>query len=57
MYGLLFKGRIEREMEEELRFHMRMRAAQNAQAGMRPDRAGEPSEPQRYCAKPVLTGC
>src|SRR5262245_28797407 len=39
LYGLLFKGRVEREMEEELRFHMRMRAALNAQAGMPQDQA------------------
>jgi putative ABC transport system permease protein len=39
IYGLFFKGRVEREMEEELRFHMRMRAALNAQAGMPPDQA------------------
>src|SRR5262249_34947171 len=39
IYGLLFKGRVEREMEEELRFHLRMRAALNAQAGMPSDQA------------------
>src|SRR5215471_14628396 len=39
IYGLLFKGRVEREMEEELRFHLRMWAALNAQAGMPQDQA------------------
>jgi len=39
LYGLLFKGRIEREMEDELRFHMRMRAALNARSGMAPGEA------------------
>ena len=34
LYGLLFKRRIEREMEEEMLFHMRMRASVNAAAGL-----------------------
>src|ERR1051325_9702262 len=32
--GLLRKGRVERELEEELRFHLRMRAAENVRRGM-----------------------
>src|ERR1044071_2911191 len=32
--GLLRKSRVEREMEEELRFHLSMRAAENVRRGM-----------------------
>jgi predicted permease len=32
--GLLRRGSVEREMEEELRFHLRMRAAENVRRGM-----------------------
>src|SRR5262245_7548357 len=39
LYGLLHKNRIEQEMEEELRFHLRMRARENIERGMRPDEA------------------
>src|SRR5215471_4868677 len=38
--GLLLKRRIEREMEDEMRFHIRMRAALNIQSGMPADLAG-----------------
>jgi putative ABC transport system permease protein len=37
--GLLRKSSVEREMEEELRFHLRMRAEENARRGMSPDEA------------------
>src|SRR5262245_1610667 len=39
LYGLLHKNRIEQEMEDELRFHLRMRARENIERGMRPDEA------------------
>lgn len=32
--GLLLKSRVEREMEDELRFHLRMRAEENVRQGM-----------------------
>ncbi|HYY93124.1 MAG TPA: permease prefix domain 1-containing protein, partial [Pyrinomonadaceae bacterium] len=32
--GLLRRGSVEREMEEELRTHVRMRAAENVRRGM-----------------------
>ena len=37
--GLLRKKSVEREMEEELRFHLRMRAEENVRRGMAPDEA------------------
>src|ERR1043165_8454315 len=37
--GLLRKGRVEREMEEELRSHVRMRAAENGGRGMTAEEA------------------
>jgi predicted permease len=37
--GLLLKGRVERELEEELRFHLRMRAEENVRRGLPPDEA------------------
>jgi putative ABC transport system permease protein len=39
LYGLLRKNRIEQEMEEEMRFHLRMRTRENIERGMRPDEA------------------
>src|SRR5215510_12889882 len=39
VYGLLRKNRIEWEMEEEMRFHLRMRTRENIERGMRPDEA------------------
>jgi predicted permease len=39
LYGLLRKGRVEREMEEELRFHLRMRTRENIEHGMKPEEA------------------
>jgi len=39
LYGLLCKNRIEQEMDEELRFHLRMRTRENIERGMRPDEA------------------
>jgi putative ABC transport system permease protein len=39
LYGLLRKNRIEQEMEEELRFHLRMRSLENIERGMEPDEA------------------
>ena len=37
--GLLRRKSVEREMEEELRFHVRMRAEENVRRGMTPDEA------------------
>jgi putative ABC transport system permease protein len=37
--GMLRKSRVEREMDEELRFHLRMRAAENMRRGMPPSEA------------------
>jgi putative ABC transport system permease protein len=37
--GLLRKKSVEREMEEELRFHLRMRAEENVRRGMTPEEA------------------
>ena len=37
--GLLLKGRVEREMDEELRFHVEMRARENVRRGMAEDEA------------------
>src|SRR3954471_15737559 len=37
--GLLRRESVEREMEEELRFHLRMRAEENVRRGMAPDEA------------------
>ncbi|HEY6402417.1 MAG TPA: ABC transporter permease, partial [Blastocatellia bacterium] len=39
LYGLLRKDRIDREMEDELRFHLLMRTRENIERGMRPDEA------------------
>jgi putative ABC transport system permease protein len=39
LYGLLRKDRIEREMDEEILFHLRMRIRENIERGMRPDEA------------------
>ena len=39
LYGLLRKSRVEQEMEEELRFHLRMRTRENIEHGMKPDEA------------------
>jgi putative ABC transport system permease protein len=39
LYGLLFKNRIEREMDEELRFHVQMRILENVRRGMSYDEA------------------
>jgi putative ABC transport system permease protein len=39
LYGLLRKERIEQEMDEELRFHLRMRTRENIERGMRPEEA------------------
>src|SRR5215510_1759403 len=39
LYGLLHKRRIEQEMEDEMRFHLRMRTRENIERGMRPDEA------------------
>jgi putative ABC transport system permease protein len=39
LYGLLRKNRIEREMEEEMRFHLRMRAREKIERGMEPEEA------------------
>ena len=37
--GLLFKRRIDREIEEELAFHLRMRAQENVDRGQSPEEA------------------
>jgi putative ABC transport system permease protein len=39
LYGLLRRNRIEREMEDEMRFHLLMRTRENVERGMRPDEA------------------
>src|SRR5262245_49217251 len=39
IYGLLRKNRIEREMEDEMRFHLRMRTRENIERGMKPKEA------------------
>jgi len=39
IYGLLRKNRIEREMEDEMRFHLRMRTRENIERGMKPEEA------------------
>ncbi|HEV2669296.1 MAG TPA: ABC transporter permease, partial [Blastocatellia bacterium] len=39
LYGLLRKDRIEREMEDEMRFHLLMRTRENIERGMRPAEA------------------
>lgn len=39
LYGLLHKGRVEQEMEEELRFHLLMRTRKNIERGMGPEEA------------------
>ena len=39
LYGLLRKGRVEQEMEDEMRFHLQMRTWENIERGMEPDEA------------------
>ncbi|HEY6402661.1 MAG TPA: ABC transporter permease, partial [Blastocatellia bacterium] len=39
LYGLLRKNQIEREMDDEMRFHLRMRTRENIERGMGPDEA------------------
>ncbi|MGH9761799.1 MAG: ABC transporter permease, partial [Blastocatellia bacterium] len=39
LYGLIFKSRVEREIDDELRFHLRMLAAQKAERGAAPEQA------------------
>src|SRR5215510_3104433 len=39
LYGLLRKNRVEREMDDEMRFHLLMRTRENIERGMRPDEA------------------
>src|SRR5262245_8760512 len=39
IYGMLRKNRIEREMEDEMRFHLLMRTRENIERGMRPEEA------------------
>ncbi len=39
LYGLLRKSHVEQEMEEELRFHLRMRTLENIEHGMKPEEA------------------
>jgi predicted permease len=45
--GLLRKNRIEQEMEEEMRFHLRMRTRENIERGMLPDDAEQEAR-QRF---------
>src|ERR671917_2108347 len=55
--GLLRKKSVEREMEEELSFHLRMRAEENVRRGMAPDEAeraalrsfGQVARIKEYC--------
>jgi len=44
LLSLLRRGRHEREMEEEMRFHLEMQIEQNLEAGMAPEEA-------RYAAR------
>src|SRR5262245_6525475 len=44
LFSLIRRGRLEREMEEEMRFHLEMQIEQNLEAGMAPDDA-------RYAAR------
>src|SRR5262249_61796999 len=44
MLSLLCRGRYEREMEEEMRFHLEMQIGQNLESGMAPEEA-------RYAAR------
>ena len=39
LYGLLRKGRVEQEMEDEMRFHLQMRTWENLERGMERDEA------------------
>jgi putative ABC transport system permease protein len=39
LWALLFRTREEREMDEEMRFHMEMHAAENVRRGMAPEAA------------------
>jgi hypothetical protein len=39
LYGLLRKKRIEQEMDDEIRFHLRMRTREYIERGMRSDEA------------------
>jgi macrolide transport system ATP-binding/permease protein len=39
LYGLLRNDLVEQEMEEELRFHLRMQTRKNIEQGMKPDEA------------------
>jgi putative ABC transport system permease protein len=39
LHGLLRKNRIEQEMEDEMRFHLRMRTRENIERGMRSEEA------------------
>src|SRR5262245_58772228 len=39
LYGLLRKNRVEREMDDEMRFHLLMRTRDNIERGMGPDEA------------------
>src|SRR5215213_8008975 len=55
--GLFRRGSVEREMEEELRFHVRMRAEENVRGGMAPEEAeraalksfGQLARVKEYC--------
>jgi hypothetical protein len=40
LYRLLRKNRIEREIEDEMGFQLRMRKRENIERGMKPDEAG-----------------
>ena len=40
LYGLLYKKRIEQEMDEEMRFHIGMRMRESIERGLKPDDAG-----------------
>ncbi|HKC63836.1 MAG TPA: ABC transporter permease [Pyrinomonadaceae bacterium] len=42
--GLLRKDHVEREMDEELRFHLRMRTAENIRRGMSPSEAEQAAQ-------------
>src|SRR5918911_3933155 len=44
LHDLLRKGRIEQEMDEELRLHIQMRAQENLERGLTPDAAQREAE-------------
>src|SRR5262245_29079187 len=46
LFSLLRRGRLEREMEEEMRFHLELQIEQNLEAGMAPEEASRAAQRQ-----------